>query len=180
MRPWLLLGAVLSATGGGAAPVPRPSTVEEVEYREPEAAHDRRQSLTGYRQFAAGGSADFGVKSGRCNARAVARMLGSADAEKASEAGTLLDVIAGQRIGRGMDATDRFCGGRGLASTPDHATLNWVNPVSRIGYRLTPQRSYRFQGRACRDFTVAIKFGGIEEETQRTACQSRSGDWELR
>jgi surface antigen len=142
---------------------------------------------------------DYGVKGGRCDSHTVAKVLGGAaggalggvvgsQVGQGSEAGTivgavagtLLGVIVGEQIGRSMDPADRYCTGRVLDFTPDRNAVRWANPQSRVDYLLTPLRSYRVQGRDCRDFTTQMKYGGKRDLMSRTACRGEDGEWEVR
>lgn len=142
---------------------------------------------------------DYGVKAGRCDNHTVAKVLGGvaggalggavgSQVGQGNEAGTLvgavagtiLGVIVGEQVGRSMDPADRYCTGRVLDYTPDRSAVRWANAQSRVDYVLTPMRSYRVQGRECRDFTAQMKYGGKRDLMNQTACRAEGGDWEVR
>lgn len=132
---------------------------------------------------------DYGVASGRCNTDAVMTAVGAAtgavignrlasDGNRAvaTIVGAIAGGVIGNRLGDAIDDRDRACMGQSLELVPVGRTVVWVNPQTRVGYRLRPVRD--LPG-GCRAFEYAID-GRTGQPVAMTACRSDAGLWAIR
>jgi surface antigen len=134
---------------------------------------------------------DYGVVStGRCNTDAVLTAVGgvvggvigsqvsnSSDRTVAIIVGSAIGAIAGNQIGKQIDRTDQACIGHSLELAPDNKPVRWSNPQTGVAYQLVPTG---VDSRNCRNFRLEATSGGRKQATQRVACPSGDGRWELR
>jgi surface antigen len=134
---------------------------------------------------------DYGVRSGRCDREQVGALLGGvaggaigAGAGKdgnravAIAIGTVIGAAIGAEIGRGMDDSDRACTGHALELALAGQSVTWLNPDSRVTYRLTPiDREASADG--CRRFRLIATGAFGLSEGRATACPTGNGTWSL-
>ena len=132
---------------------------------------------------------DYGVRRGRCSAEAVGAVVGGViggvvgsnvgrgDGRRiATVLGTVIGAVVGAEIARDIDAVDRACLGHALELSEDRHRVAWTNPESGADYLLDPVRSYRADGRDCREFDLYT--GG--RTLRRSACTLGDGRWQMR
>lgn len=135
----------------------------------------------------------FGILSGTCNREAIGAVIGGVvggvagsrvgkgDGKTAATiAGTVIGVIVGGRVGRAMDEGDEQCTGQVLELAADWQAVAWWNPGTATRYRVTPTKTYRADGRYCRDYQVirATPDRG-SDQTSGTACRNQDGTWQM-
>ncbi|MCB1960896.1 MAG: glycine zipper 2TM domain-containing protein [Rhodocyclaceae bacterium] len=132
---------------------------------------------------------DYGVRRGQCSAEAVGAVVGGViggvvgsnvgrgDGRRiATVLGTVLGAVVGAEIARDIDDVDRACLGHALELSEDRHRVAWTNPQSGADYLLDPVRSYRSEGRDCREFDLFT--GG--KTLRRSACTLGDGRWQMR
>lgn len=135
---------------------------------------------------------DYGVVSGRCDYAAVGAVLGGAvggavgsqvgDGNGRTVAiivGTVLGAAIGANIGSNIDSGDRACIGHTLELAPLGRPVVWDNDHTGVHYVVTPTRSFKMDGRACREFTTE-RIRGKKRSTERgQACRGDDGEWKM-
>lgn len=133
---------------------------------------------------------DFGVRSGSCDRRAVATVLGSvagalignrvAEPENRTVAtivGALAGGFIGNRIGREFDRADQACFGHALELGESGQLVKWSNESTM--FRMIPGADRQRNGAACREYTLLAITGADQTTQQGLACQSGRGAWEI-
>ena len=134
---------------------------------------------------------DYGVvSSGRCNTDAVLGVAGavtgavignstSAPANRgiATVIGAIAGGIIGSAVGNSIDDGDRACMGHSLELAPIGRPVVWVNPRSRVAWRVVPMSNV---SRDCREFDVYRDYGGRHSREHMVACRRDRGYWEFR
>jgi surface antigen len=134
---------------------------------------------------------DYGVRSGRCDRAEVGAVLGGVaggviggEAGKGDQravaivTGTVIGAALGAEIGRRMDKADRSCVGHALELAGPGQTVTWMNPDSRVSYKLTP--ADRTEGASgCRKFRLVATGGFGLSEGRTVACPAPDGTWSL-
>jgi surface antigen len=93
-------------------------------------------------------------------------------------AGTVIGAALGAEIGRRMDKADRSCVGHALELAGPGQTVTWMNPDSRVSYKLTP--ADRTEGASgCRKFRLVATGGFGLSEGRTVACPAPDGTWSL-
>lgn len=64
-----------------------------------------------------------------------------------------------------------------LEHNPDQRASTWQNPNTGYEYRATPTRTYRSDGRDCREYEVEATMNGQPETVTGTACRDDQGRW---
>jgi len=93
--------------------------------------------------------------------------------------GAAVGGALGYIIGNEMDKFDRQQMTRAFETGPSNKPVAWHNPDTGRSYTVTPEQSYRSQGRDCRRATVQATIDGRRENTTTTACRNAYGEWEL-
>ncbi len=134
---------------------------------------------------------DYGVvRSGRCDTDAV---LGVAGAVTGAIIGhnsagpgnrgiaTIIGAIAGgligSAVGDSIDDGDRACIGHSLELGRVGQPVVWVNPRSRVAWRVVPLRDVSHD---CREFEVPRDYRGRLSDRTVVACRRDRGYWEFR
>jgi surface antigen len=134
----------------------------------------------------------FGILNGTCNRQAIGAVIGGVvggvagskvgrgdGRTAATVAGTVIGVIVGGRVGRAMDEGDEQCTGQVLERAPDWQAVAWWNPDTATRYRTTPTKTYRSDGRYCRDYRIIKATPNREsEQTSGSACRNQDGTWQ--
>jgi surface antigen len=133
---------------------------------------------------------DLGIRRGTCHRGTVGAILGGAVGgavgsrigegkgnTAATIIGTLLGMAVGREVGRRMDEADRYCAGQALERADNHRSVVWRNPDTAATYRLTPTRSYRRDGRPCRDYRMQETLDGAIRTLTDSACRDADGAW---
>lgn len=134
---------------------------------------------------------DYGIIEGRCQrdvvgaaiggvvGGAVGSTIGKGEGRTvAVVVGSILGAAVGAKIGRDMDEADRGCLAQSLELARNGQRVAWEDPGSGTRYLLTPTRDYRRDGRACRDFDLAVQ-GGRAQTVRRSACSNGNGEWRM-
>jgi surface antigen len=132
------------------------------------------------------------IHDGRCNREAlggvVGAVVGGAAGSRigkgdgrvaATVIGAIVGYMVGGSVGRSMDSADRACVGQALEYGAPNQPVAWRNPDSGVDYRITPRRTYRSDGRYCREFTRQALIGGRTQTVYGTACRQADGSWKI-
>ncbi len=170
------LAALCSASIGIAAPPPHAP------------AHGYRAKHVGHTGYE--WASDYGIRSGTCDRKAVATVLGSmagalignrvAEPENRTVAtivGAVAGALIGNRIGREFDGADQACFGHALELGESGQLVKWSNDSTM--YRMIPGADRDRNGSSCREFTLLAIAGSDQTTRQGLACQSGRGEWEI-
>lgn len=134
---------------------------------------------------------DYGViSSGRCNTDAVLGVAGAVTGAVignrtaapenrgiATVIGAIAGGIIGSAVGNSIDDSDRACMGQSFELAPIGHPVVWVNPRSRVAWRVVPMGNVSHE---CREFAVYRDFGGRHSYEHMVACRRDRGYWEFR
>lgn len=134
---------------------------------------------------------DYGiVRSGRCDTDAVlgvagaitGAVIGNSTASPGNRGiatiiGAIAGGIIGSAVGDSIDDGDRACMGQTLELTRIGQPVVWVNPRSRVSWRVVPLRDV---SRDCREFEVRRNYRGRLSDRTVVACRRDRGYWEFR
>ena len=134
---------------------------------------------------------DYGVvSSGRCNTDAVLGVAGAVTGAVignntaapgnrgvATVIGAIAGGIIGSAIGNSIDDSDRACMGQSLELASIGRPVVWVNPRSRVAWRVVPLGNVSHE---CREFAVYRDFRGRHSREHVVACRRDRGYWEFR
>jgi len=121
---------------------------------------------------------DVGTLVGAGTGAFVGSQIGSGTGQLAAVAiGTLLGGYVGGSIGQNMDELDRYRTQQALETVPTGQSVSWRNPDSRVGYEVTPTRTYESASGPCRDYTTEAVIDGRPEVVHGTACRQSDGTW---
>jgi surface antigen len=134
---------------------------------------------------------DYGVvRSGRCDTDAVlgvagavtGAIIGNSTARPenrgiATIIGAIAGGIIGSAVGDSIDDGDRACIGHSLELGRVGRPVVWVNPRSRVAWRVVPLRDV---SRNCREFEVRRNYRGRLSDRTVVACRRDRGYWEFR
>ncbi|MDE2219379.1 MAG: glycine zipper 2TM domain-containing protein [Gammaproteobacteria bacterium] len=134
---------------------------------------------------------DYGVvSSGRCNTDAVLGVAGAVtgaiigngtarpeDRGIATVFGAIAGGIIGSAVGDSIDDGDRACMGHSFELGRIGRPVVWVNPRSRVAWRVVPLRDV---SRECREFEVRRNYRGRLSDRTVVACRRTRGHWEFR
>ena len=93
--------------------------------------------------------------------------------------GAAVGGLVGYAVGNEMDKNDKSKLNHTLETAPSRQTTTWVNPDTRAEYAVTPQPSYKSEGRDCRQAEIASVIDGKRETVVKTACRRSDGQWEI-
>ena len=133
---------------------------------------------------------DYGVvRSGRCNTDAVLGVTGAVtgaiignrsarpeDRGIATVIGAIAGGIIGGAVGDAIDEGDRACMGHSLELGRIGRPVVWLNPRSRVAWRVVPLRDV---SRNCREFDVLRNYRGRHSRERVVACRRDRGYWEF-
>ena len=134
---------------------------------------------------------DYGVvSSGRCDAGAglgvagavTGAIIGNNTARPenrgiATVIGAIAGGIIGSAVGDSIDDGDRACIGHSLELGRIGRPVVWINPHSRVAWRVVPLRDV---SRDCREFEVRRNYRGRLNDRTVVACRRNRGNWEFR
>ena len=136
---------------------------------------------------------DYQILSGRCNREEVATVLGGivggvvgynvADHEDRAVAtiiGAAAGALIGNAIGRRMDAADQACVGHALEVGKTGQNVQWTNEDTGVDYEMKLLGDKKYDGVACREFSLTALSGADRSSRQGVACQNQPGNWEMR
>lgn len=127
---------------------------------------------------------DYGILGGRCRVEAAGAVIGGAvggaigsqvgdGRPVAIIVGTVLGAVVGAAAARELSGADRACFGHALELAKDRQRISWRSPETGRDHALTPLRTYRRDGRQCRDY----EFVSNGEVFRQTACATGTGEW---
>jgi len=129
---------------------------------------------------------DYGILSGRCQVEAAGAAIGGtiggaigaqvgsgSGRTVAIVVGTVLGAVVGAQAARELSGADRACFGHALELARDRQRIAWRSPETGRDYAVTPLRTYRRDGRQCRDY----EFFHDGQRSRQTACAEGSGEW---
>ena len=146
------------------------------------------EGYTGYtgRQW----SNDYGISSGRCDHSAIATVLGGVVGGAVGSTigkgngrtvaiilGSVLGGVIGNKIGHDLDNADRGCLGHALELGNDRQRVTWLNEDNGLNYTVTPLSGFSAGGNKCRNYTLGIRGGDVNEFNHEKACLARDGTW---
>lgn len=133
---------------------------------------------------------DYGVHGGRCDTDAVLGVAGAvtgaiignhnAAPENrgiATVFGAIAGGIIGSAVGDAIDNGDRGCLGQSFELARVGEPVVWVNPHSRVAWRVLPLRDVSPD---CREFELRRGYGGRYGRERVVACRRGRGDWAFR
>jgi len=133
---------------------------------------------------------DYGVYGGRCDTNAVLGVAGAvtgaiignnnAAPENrgiATVFGAIAGGIIGSAVGDAIDNGDRGCLGQSFELARVGQPVVWVNPRSRVAWRVIPLRDVSSD---CREFELRRGYGGRFGQERVVACRRGRGDWAFR
>ncbi|HEX9473892.1 MAG TPA: glycine zipper 2TM domain-containing protein [Steroidobacteraceae bacterium] len=133
---------------------------------------------------------DYGVYGGRCDTNAVLGVAGAvtgaiignnnASPENrgiATVFGAIAGGIIGNAVGDAIDEGDRGCLGQSFELARIGSPVVWVNPRSRVAWRVIPLRDVSSD---CREFELRRGYGGRFGRERVVACRRGRGDWAFR
>lgn len=133
---------------------------------------------------------DYGVHGGRCDSNAVLGVAGavtgaiignrSAAPENrgiATVFGAIAGGIIGNAVGDAIDDGDRGCLGQSFELARVGQPVVWVNPRSRVAWRVIPLRDVSPD---CREFELRRGYGDRYGRERVIACRRGRGDWAFR
>ncbi len=132
------------------------------------------------------------VRSNRCNREKVGAVIGGVvggvigyevgsrdNRVVATILGAAAGALIGAKIGRDMDDRDRACWGHALELGTTGRRVTWINEDNGVRYDITPGHGARRGDRICRDYTLVEWRDRNSVRSSGTACQIRSGEWQL-
>jgi len=167
----------------------RPHDRDGDDYRDGYRRHDYGRHEGGYYRGYGGDNwdDDYGiVRSGRCNSDAVLGVVGAVtggiighnaggprDRGVATVLGAIAGGVLGTAIGSSIDDGDRACMGHALELAPIGRPVIWMNPHTRVNWRLVPVRDV---SPTCREFDL-YREGRHAGRERVVACRRGRGDW---
>jgi len=101
----------------------------------------------------------------------------------ATGAGVFLGGLIGNSVGQSLDRVDRLSIRQSTQVALERAPVGqptvWQNPNHRARSVVTPTRTYRAQGRYCREYQQDITVGGKTERAYGRACRNPDGTWQV-
>lgn len=102
---------------------------------------------------------------------------GHADQGLAIMAGAIMGGLIGGDIGRDMDRQDQQYMQDVLERNSSYQSSGWDNPDTGRHYVVTPIRTYEYNRRPCREYTVEATIEGRRRDVRGTACRDEDGYW---
>lgn len=138
---------------------------------------------SGYQGYSPNKS-QIGALAGAAGGAILGSNVGKGKGQIASIAiGTLLGAALGHQVGASLDRADQAylqqTSMKSLESSPTGTSSSWVNPDSGNSGTITPVKTYKDNGRYCREFNQTIKVGGKTQSGYGTACRMPDGSWEI-
>lgn len=87
--------------------------------------------------------------------------------------------IIGNQIGQYMDRQDLANMNSALTRVREGDQASWTNRRTKATYTVTPVKSYRSQGRYCREYQTTINVGGKNQQAYGRACRMPDGQWRI-
>ena len=97
--------------------------------------------------------------------------------------GAALGALVGSEVAGRLSEADRRrhrrTVGYALEEVPSGTTREWQNPDAGTGGAVTPTRTYREEGRYCREYRQTVHVGDRREDAYGTACRQPDGTWRI-
>ena len=93
--------------------------------------------------------------------------------------GAVLGGIVGNKVGQSMDRQDRQNMQSAIVQTPVGQEASWENKQTGRAYRVRPVKTYRDDGRYCREFQTRIKIDAHWQQGYGKACRQPDGAWQI-
>jgi len=97
--------------------------------------------------------------------------------------GALAGALIGGEIGKSMDEQDKriaeLSSQRALETAPSGKSVEWRNPDSGNSGYVTPTKTFREDGKYCREYTHVVNIGGQSQKAYGTACRQPDGTWQI-
>ncbi len=97
--------------------------------------------------------------------------------------GALTGALVGGSIGKSMDETDRkmaaLASRKALELSPSGTAIEWRNPDNGHRGSVTPTRTFRSEGRYCREYIQEAVINQEKQKIYGTACRQPDGSWQV-
>ncbi|WP_200341345.1 RT0821/Lpp0805 family surface protein [Rhodovibrio sodomensis] len=101
----------------------------------------------------------------------------------ATGVGAVLGAGVGMLIAEDMTRHDKKehveATGKALEDNPSGEPATWSNPDSGNSGKVVPTKTYRENGRYCREYQTEVTVGGEKEQGYGKACRQPDGDWKI-
>ncbi len=139
-------------------------------------------ALVGCTGQAYGPKQGFGTLAGAAAGGLLGAQIGSGSGRLVSTAlGTLAGAAIGNSIGDSLDKADEVYAtsarNKALENTATGESTVWRNPDTGHSGAFTPTRTYREDGRYCREYQHSVVVGGHTEDAYGRACRQPDGRW---
>jgi surface antigen len=92
-------------------------------------------------------------------------------------AGTLAGAFIGGAIGKNMDETDQLKAQQAFERTRTGEVSSWYNPDTGNNYTVKPTKTFKRNGKPCREYIMLADIGGKKEKVYGKACRQADGSW---
>lgn len=97
--------------------------------------------------------------------------------------GALAGALVGGQIGKTMDEYDKQMleksSHQALEFSPSGNRVEWRNPDSGNNGSITPTKSFKEDGRYCREYIQEVTIGGEKQKAYGKACRQPDGNWKI-
>ncbi|WP_165379512.1 RT0821/Lpp0805 family surface protein [Rickettsiales endosymbiont of Peranema trichophorum] len=98
-------------------------------------------------------------------------------------AGSILGAFLGNHIGSSLDDADTIrhnqTAAKALENNKTGMQSTWRNPDTDASGSITPTKTYKEDGRYCREYTQVVQIGAKKEQAYGKACRQPDGVWEI-
>jgi surface antigen len=134
---------------------------------------------------------DYGVLEGSCHRKEIGTVLGAvvggavgsqigegSNRTVAIVVGSVLGAVIGREIGADLDDADRGCVGHALELSQPGQKVRWVNDRTGVSYLIEPLAAVK-RGDDCRSYKLTATRAGKSRTSERRACRSGEGTWQV-
>ena len=97
--------------------------------------------------------------------------------------GAIAGALIGGSIGKSMDEQDRklaeLSSNKALEYSPSGSSVEWDNPDNGNHGTITPTKTYREEGRYCREYSQEVFIDGERQKAYGKACRQPDGTWKI-
>jgi surface antigen len=97
--------------------------------------------------------------------------------------GALAGALVGGQVGKTMDEYDKQMlvksSHQALEFSPSGNRVEWRNPDNGNNGSITPTKSFKEDGRYCREYIQEVIIGGEKEKAYGKACRQPDGNWKI-
>tara|TARA_B110000503_G_scaffold141908_1_gene236961 strand:- start:1204 stop:1671 length:468 start_codon:yes stop_codon:yes gene_type:complete len=97
--------------------------------------------------------------------------------------GALAGALVGGQVGKTMDEYDKQMleksSHQALEFSPSGNRVEWRNPDSGNNGSITPTKSFKEDGRYCREYIQEVTIGGEKQKAYGKACRQPDGNWKI-